>query len=115
MKKGGRCAALLMSGMFRVLRSSRVISPYRRVKKGIYMEEHGTKNNKIIFYTNGRTRWRRASLFHYPHFVRAYKENDLYTSAPGRTPLGQQMRGIIGPRQRTMMLNPATRLPFSDG
>ena len=49
MKKGGQCAALLMSGMFRVLRSSGVISPYRRLKKGIYMEEHGTKNNKLIF------------------------------------------------------------------
>ena len=105
----------MLSGMFRVLRSSRVISPYRRLKKGIYMEEHGTKNNKYIFYTNGRTHWRCASLFHYPHSVRVYKENDLYTSAPGRTPLDQYMRGIIGPRQRTMMLNPASRLPFSDG
>lgn len=79
------------------------------------MEEHGTKNNKSIFYTNGRMRWRRTSLIYYPHFVRAYKENTLYTSAPGRTPLDQYMRGIIGPRQRTMMLNPASRLPFSDG
>ena len=105
----------MLSGMFRVLRSSRVISPYRRVKKEICMEEHGTKNNKLIFNTNGRTRWGRASLFHYPHLVRAYKENTLYTSAPGRTPLGQQMRGIIGPRKRTMMLDPASRLPFSDG
>lgn len=109
MSKGGRCAALFLHGMFRVLRSSRVISPYRRVKNGIYMEEHGTKNNEFIFFTNGRPRWRRASLIYYPHFVRAYRENTLYTSAPGRTPLGQHMRGIIGPRQRTMMLNPATQ------
>ena len=79
------------------------------------MEEHGTKNNKIIFYPNGRMRWMRTSLIYYPHFVRAYKENTLYTSAPGWTPLGQQMRGIIGPRKRTMMLDPASRLPFSDG
>ena len=96
--------------MFRVLRSSRVISPYRWVKKVIYGGQHGTKNK------NGTDRLREGAPMrpsrllkadHCPQDVRIMiGKKMMIRHKEMRLPPNHE--GHHRARKRTMMLDPAT-------